>query len=271
MAHSRSSGPIEKLVRKDQWIVAGAALVILAIAAWYTSAGVGMNMTALEMTRMAGPIGEPMNMGPQPNWTLSYTILMFFMWWLMMIAMMIPSASPMILLYTALKRAGSKSERVVFLSLVFLGGYLAMWAAFSLAAVAVQWLAETIALSDGLMMTIQSRTFAAVVLIAAGLYQYTLLKEACLKRCRSPAHFLAAHNWPGTWGAFRTGCHHGAFCLGCCWALMMLLFVGGIMNLYWIVGLAIYVLVEKIVPHGIQFARTTGAALILFGGYLLLS
>lgn len=262
-------GPVERLVRQDQRIVAFAAVLIALLAGIYTYFGVGMNMTALEMTRMAQPIGEPMSMGVQPVWTGKYVVLIFLMWWIMMIAMMIPSAAPMLLLYTALKRMGSEGDRAVPLSFLFLFGYLVAWAFFSAAATGLQFGAESWGLLSGPMMAVNSHTFAAIVLICSGLYQLSSLKESCLRYCKSPAFFLAEHSRPGSWGAFRTGARHGVYCLGCCWALMALLFVGGIMNLYWIVGIAIYVLIEKFIPNGQIFIRSTGVGLILFGGYLL--
>ena len=271
MAHVTESGPVERLVRKDQWIVATAAALIVGLAALYTIAGVGMNMSALDMTRMARPIGEPMTMGMAPVWSLGYAVLLFFMWWIMMIAMMIPSAAPMLLLYTAIKRKGAEGDHAVAYSFLFLTGYLVIWAVFSVGAVILQWGTEALGLSSGAMMTLQSRTFAAIVLLAAGLYQLTGLKEACLKKCQSPAHFLAGHSRPGATGAFVTGMDHGVYCLGCCWALMALLFVGGIMNLYWIAGIAIYVLAEKLLPQGRLLSRATGIGLIGFAGYLLLT
>lgn len=262
-------GPIERLVRRDQEIVALAATLIVVLAGLYTYFGVGMNMSAPEMTKMARPIGAPMTMAAAPVWSGAYAILIFSMWWIMMIAMMTPSAAPMLLLYTALKRVGAEKERAVSLSLLFLLGYLAMWALFSAIATGLQFEAERWSLVSGSMMTINSRLFGALVFIAAGLYQFSGLKESCLRHCKSPAHFLATHRHPGSWGAFRTGARHGVYCLGCCWALMALLFVGGIMNLYWIVGIALYVLAEKTIPNGLVFARATGFGVILFGGYLM--
>lgn len=264
-----SVGPVERLVRHDQHIVVFSAAIIVLLAGLYTYFGVGMNMTAAEMTRMARPIGEPMSMSAQPVWTGALFTLTFFMWWIMMVAMMTPSAAPMLLLYTALKRMGSDSERSVLFSLLFLLGYLIAWAAFSIVATGLQFVAEVWGIASGPMMTINSRMFAAVICLVAGLYQLSGLKESCLRHCRSPAHFLAEHSRPGAWGALWTGGRHGIYCLGCCWALMALLFVGGIMNLYWIVGIALYVLIEKIIPDARLFVRSSGIGLIFFGGYLL--
>lgn len=262
-------GPVERLVRHDQRIVSFAVAVIVTIAATYTFFGAGMQMSALQMTQMARPIGEPMSMGADPVWTVRYAFVIFLMWWIMMIAMMTPSAAPMLLLYTALKRAGSDRDRAVVLSFLFLLGYLGIWALFSAAATGLQALAEFWGLANGRMMVIDGRWLAALVFIAAGLYQLSNLKEACLTHCKSPAHFLAEHRHPGALGAVRTGARHGIYCLGCCWALMALLFVGGVMNLYWIVGIAIYVLLEKIVPNTWFLVRSTGVGLMLFGAYLL--
>lgn len=260
-----SVGPVERIMARDTWVVAGAVTMIVLLAGLYTVSGVGMNMSALDMTKMAGPIGEPMAMGGSQPWTLSAALLIFLMWWVMMIAMMTPSAAPTLLLYTALKRYGSERASATKLSLIFLSGYLLIWGGFSLLAAGAQWGTETLGFVDGPMMTLASRPAAGVVLILAGLFQFSALKTACLKQCSSPADFLTRHRRTGGAGALLMGMHHGAYCFGCCWALMALLFVGGIMNLYWIVGLALYVLAEKIVPKPRFFARLTGALLIGWG------
>ncbi|NOD98287.1 DUF2182 domain-containing protein [Ruegeria sp. HKCCD6228] len=259
---SPRGGTVEWLLRQDSAIVLGSVLLIILGATWYTIAGVGMNMSAVEMTRMAGPVGDPMQMGPAAAWSASYALLIFLMWWVMMIAMMTPSAAPAVLLFIAVKRTGPEKHRTVAFSLWFLSGYLVAWGAFSLIATALQWGLEQIGLSDGPMMTISSGVFAGSVLLAAGAYQFSALKNACLRHCQSPARFLANHNRPGTLGAFRTGILHGTYCLGCCWALMLLLFVGGIMNLYWIVGIAAYVALEKLLPGARWLVPVTGSALI---------
>ncbi|WP_298847139.1 DUF2182 domain-containing protein [uncultured Ruegeria sp.] len=255
-------GTVEQVLRQDNAIVLGSVLVIILAATWYTIAGIGMNMSAVEMTRMAGPIGEPMKMGTATTWSGTYPLLIFLMWWVMMIAMMTPSAAPAVLLFTAIKRMGPEKDRTATFSLCFLSGYLVSWGVFSLTATALQWGLESIGLSDGPMMTIRSGLFAGSVLLVAGVYQFSGLKNACLRHCQSPARFLADHNRPGTFGAIRTGAMHGTYCLGCCWALMLLLFVGGIMNLYWIVGIAAYVALEKLLPRARWLAPVTGVALI---------
>jgi len=246
-------GVVEKLARRDSLIVMLAALTIVGLAAWYTYAGAGLQM-------MAAPV-----------WTLGYGVLNLLMWWVMMIAMMTPSAAPMLLLYAGIKRLGPDRDRVVWLSLVFLGGYLLAWGGFSVIATTLQWRLETQGLSDGAMMPLNSRLLAAILLLLAGGYQFSGVKDSCLAHCRAPGQFLADHNQPGGLGALRLGLRHGSYCLGCCWALMALLFVGGIMNLYWIAGLALYVLAEKMLPNLRYFSQLTGGVSIGSGGYLLVS
>jgi len=151
---------------------------------------------------------------------------------------------------------------------VFAAGYLAVWAAFSALAVLLQWWLER----SGLLSSMMSTTTAwlgAMILIAAGLWQLTPIKHACLRQCRSPVSFLAAHWRPGNSGAFRMGLTHGAYCVGCCWFLMALLFFGGVMNLWWIGGLAAYVLIEKLLPIGPWLSYATGLVLIGSGVWLI--
>jgi len=184
------------------------------------------------------------------------------MWWLMMAAMMLPSAVPAILLYARV-RERNRSANGVARTWVFVAGYLAAWLLFSLAAATAQRLLA------GPSMMIGNRTGEAAVLVAAGLYQLSPLKSACLRQCRSPVQFLTRHWRPRWTGAVRLGLLHGAYCVGCCWMLMALLFVGGVMNLLWIVVLTMIVAVEKIVPRGAALGRLAGVALIGWGGLRL--
>ncbi|WP_170340149.1 DUF2182 domain-containing protein [Ruegeria arenilitoris] len=259
---------LERVLRKERLIVAGSVLLIVSGAVWYTVAGVGMQMSAVEMTRMAGPIGQPMPMGAGAVWTLWYAALVFAMWWVMMVAMMTPSAAPTALLFVALKRVGPDRQRSASFGLAFLSGYLFAWAVFSLGATGLQWGLQQIGAMDGPMMTIRSGILAGIVLCAAGMYQFSGLKSACLRHCQSPAAFLTRHNRPGHWGAFRCGALHGAYCLGCCWALMALLFVGGIMNLWWIVTIAVYVALEKLLPRAGWLTPVVGVVLIGLGAWV---
>ncbi len=188
----------------------------------------------------------------------------------MMAAMMLPSAAPMILLYATIARRRSERGESATAAGVFAFGYLAVWSVFSLAATALQHELEKAALLSP-MMEATSITLAGAVLIAAGLYQWTPLKQACLRYCRSPLDFLLAYWRPGAPGAFLMGLRHGAVCLGCCWLLMLLLFAGGVMNLAWIAGIAVFVLVEKLSPAGHWIGRAAGALLVAWGGATLLA
>jgi len=260
------AGSLERVLRHDRLLVALALAAICGIAAAYTVAGVGMEMSAVDMTRMTGMANMP---GAAVAWTPSYAALVFFMWWIMMIAMMLPGAAPTILLHAALARKGSKADSVAALTATFAIGYLAIWAAFSLAAALSQWALEATGLVSATMMTLTGRGLAGGLLIAAGLYQFSPLKNACLDHCRSPLRFLVERRRPGAGGAFRMGIEHGAYCAGCCGFLMALLFAGGIMNLWWIAGLALLVAIEKLAPSGPRIGRALGVVLIGAGLWLV--
>ena len=193
--------------------------------------------------------------GMAPGWPL-----IFAMWAAMMVAMMLPSAAPAILLYARVHRHSAGSDGAPPTG-AFLAGYLTCWMAFSASAATLHHALEGDALAN--------RYITAAVLIAAGLYQLSPLKDACLARCRSPAQFLTRHYRPGPRGALRLGALHGAFCVGCCWLLMALLFVGGVMNLAWVAGLTLLVAAEKLLPGGKWIARIAGIAFIGWGAYLL--
>jgi len=252
---------LESLLRRDRYIFIGGLLLVTALSWVWLVMGAGMGMTAIDMTAMAGMDGWLM----QPAvWTSAYALLMFSMWWVMMAAMMLPSAAPVLLLYLrfAANRQGGAS--VLAPASVFALGYLIAWGGFSLIATAAQWALETARLMSPMLET-TNIWLGAAILIAAGAWQLTPLKMVCLRHCRSPIGFLATAWRPGVAGALRMGVGHGAYCLGCCWFLMALLFFGGIMNLYWIAGLAAFVLVEKIVPYGHWLGRAAGVALFAAG------
>ncbi|SNT23079.1 Predicted metal-binding membrane protein [Noviherbaspirillum humi] len=209
-----------------------------------------------------GGMQMPMSVWP---WTPMHALLMLAMWLVMMAAMMLPAAAPVILLYGSLAarmQAGSAA------ALMFAGGYLAAWSGFSLAATGLQFALEAAGWLTP-MMEAGSDRLAAGILLAAGIYQWLPAKSACLDHCRSPLETLAAHWRPGRRGAFAMGARHGAYCLGCCWGLMLLLFVGGLMNMAWIAGLALLVLIEKLAPAGRLTARLAGAGLTAWGILLL--
>jgi predicted metal-binding membrane protein len=268
LRNAAPSGATERLLRRDRAVVLSAIAVLFALAGLYTIFGVGMNMTALEMTAMRGMRDMPGAVTPG-QWSSSYAILVFLMWWVMMVAMMLPSVSPTVLLYSALLRRGAAAQQVPVISAAFLTGYLAVWAAFAAAATAAQWSLEAAGLVSARMMTLVDTVPGALVLIAAGVFQFTPLKTACLRHCRSPAEFVTRRRRSGVGGALAKGVENGLYCLGCCWFLMALLFVGGIMNLYWIVALTAFVALENLTPFGEAVSKFAGAALILWGGYLL--
>jgi predicted metal-binding membrane protein len=205
--------------------------------------------------------------GVQP-WTATEFGLRLAMWAVMMVAMMVPTAAPMTLMYAAVARKAAAQHNPLAPTFVFVAGYLAMWTVFSLVATIAQYALDRAALLSPMMVS-RSSLFGAALLIAAGIYQFTPLKNACLRNCRTPAHFLSRYWRAGTLGAFGMGLRLGAYCVGCCWILMGLLFVGGVMNLLWIAAIAIFVLLEKTIPFGDVTGRFVGAATILVGALSL--
>jgi predicted metal-binding membrane protein len=201
-------------------------------------------------------------------WTPTEFGLRLAMWAVMMVAMMVPTAAPMTLLYAAIRRKAAAQHNPLAPTFVFVTGYIAVWTVFSLVGTIAQLVLDRAALLSSMMVS-GSAQFGAALLIAAGVYQFTPVKNACLKNCRAPAYFLS-HYWrTGNLGALRMGLRLGAYCVGCCWILMGLLFVGGVMNLLWIAAIAIFVLLEKTIPFGDVGGRFAGAAMILIGALSL--
>lgn len=253
---------VDSLRRRDRGIVA-VGFALAAALAWAWLVPVSLDMYG----DMTGPSAWMM----RAHWDLRYGALIFLMWVVMMVGMMLPSAVPAIL---RLARAGESGPRLPAPALrayAFGGGYLLVWTAFSLAATLLQWgLAELKLLSP--MMEAASPRLAGWILIAAGLYQWTPLKRACLARCRAACEPSPLDRRLETAaGALRAGLAHGAACVGCCWALMLLLFAGGVMSLAVIGAIALLVLVEKLVPFGPAIGRLAGVALFAIGVWLLLS
>ncbi|MEH2475536.1 putative metal-binding membrane protein [Nitrobacteraceae bacterium AZCC 2161] len=247
---------LAKVLRHDRLIAAVGLAGVVGLAWVYIVAGAGIDMS------MAGMPMEPM------PWSPFYAALVFTMWWVMMIAMMVPSATPMVLLFTTIKCKQGASVRPSVEAWIFLGGYLLIWAGFSFVAALAQWGLERVGLLS-MAMASASTVLGGVVLIAAGLYQFTPIKSACLRYCQSPVLFLSQHWRPGAVGALLMGLRHGSYCLGCCWFLMALLFVSGVMNLVWIAGIALYVAFEKLLPLGHRLSRATGVALVVWGTVVL--
>jgi predicted metal-binding membrane protein len=241
---------MERLLRRDRALVAAALLAVIALAWLYLLQGAGMAMTQAGL-----------------SWSFGRAAINFAMWAVMMLAMMLPSAAPMILLYATIRyRRGGPGGKAA--TTAFLLSYVVVWVGFSLAATLLQWSLDQALLLSPMMRTTSVAT-AGALLIAAGVYQWTPLKQACLRHCRSPLDFILTSWREGLGGAFGMGLRHGAYCVGCCWALMALLFVGGVMNLVWIAGIAAFVLAEKVAPGGVWFGRLAGLALIAWGGATL--
>jgi predicted metal-binding membrane protein len=246
---------LERLLHRDRAIVITALIGVVLLSWLYLLLGAGIDMGDMEGMDMPAMA---------PEWSPAYFAVMLLMWIIMMAAMMLPSAAPMILLHATMSRRRREQGGVVPAIGIFVLGYVVIWAAFGLAATSLQWALGTAALLSPAMAT-TSRVAAASMLIAAGIYQWTPLKQSCLRRCRSPLDFVVTYWREGALGSFVMGIRHGAFCVGCCWMLMLLLFVGGLMNLLWIAGLALFVLVEKTAPGGHWIGRVAGIALVALG------
>jgi predicted metal-binding membrane protein len=186
------------------------------------------------------------------------------MWWIMMIAMMLPSAAPILLLFARINRNKKTGDRPYVPTGIFATGYLAAWGGFSALAVGLQWGLEQLGLLSPTMAT-TNYWLGSGILLAAGMWQLTPIKRICLRHCRSPISFFAVSWHPGWQGAFRMGLEHGSYCLGCCWFLMGLLFFGGIMNPFWIAGLAVFILLEKTLPMGSWIGRVVGLSVAAWG------
>jgi predicted metal-binding membrane protein len=258
---------IESALKRDRFIVLGALAVVLGLSWAYLLYGAGMGMSAFEMTRMVVDNGGMAMMTPAV-WDFGYAVLMFFMWWVMMTAMMLPSATPMVLLFATTNRKQKETGSPFVPTSLFASAYLITWAGFSLAAVALQWSLESLFLLSPMLASVNV-VFGGLVLLAAGVYQLTPLKQACLRHCRSPLHFILTRWRSGANGAFWMGLEHGANCVGCCWFLMGLLFFGGVMNLLWIAAIAIFVLLEKVLPYARWFSRATGLGMLCFSVFLI--
>lgn len=266
-----SDQALEVVLRRDRAIIIPALIVITGLAWAYIlwladdMAMGGMDMTGFRMI----PAGMGLMMPASAPWPPIEFAFMFAMWTVMMIGMMTPSAAPMVLLYARVGRQAAMQGNPFANSAWFFGGYLSVWIAFAVAATLAQWGLERAALLTP-MMEGTSKILGGAVLIAAGIYQWTPLKDACLRQCQAPWLFIQRHGGfrRDEKGSLGLGIRHGAYCVGCCWALMALLFVGGVMSLLWIAGLTIFVLLEKIIPAGRVIARISGAVFIARGALL---
>jgi predicted metal-binding membrane protein len=271
---SVANSTLEALLRRDRLIV-GSALGVIAMLAWayviWLAADMGMGGMNMSGFRMV-PAGMGIMAPAAAPWSAVEFTLVFVMWAVMMVGMMAPSAAPMILMYAHVGRQAKIAGKPLAATGWFAAGYFLAWAGFSLAATLVQWMLERKALLDARMES-ASIVMGAIVLIVAGVYQWTPLKDACLAQCQTPFRFLMSHGGFRSTvpGCVRLGFLHGTYCVGCCWTLMALLFVVGVMNVLWIAALALLVLLEKLTPWGRSVARVAGAVCIAAGVWMLFS
>lgn len=235
------AGIVERLARRERAVTLTGVAALVVIAWGWLAMGAGMSMSASFAAVSA-------------------------MWLVMMVAMMLPSASPAILLYAKVKR--SRDEAAIAPTWLFVAGYVIAWFGFSLAAAATQLALIASGAIGAMRLRMTMPEFAAAALIAAGAYQVSPWKNACLSQCRSPAAFISRHWRSGTSGALRLGLLHGAVCIGCCWLLMVLLFVGGVMNLAWVAMLSALVAAEKIALRGAAIGRAAGVVMVAAGAAL---
>lgn len=247
--------------RRERWIIAG-ALAAIAAAAWAYMIHEARGMTVTGVCECLGmqANGAGFSVGTLPP--------LFLMWAGMMVAMMLPSATPMILTFAAVSRNRRRLDRPFVPVTIFVAGYVAIWTAFSLIAAMAQWFLHRQALLSPAMAS-TSAWLGGLLLLAAGVFQFTPLKHACLTQCRAPFDFIMTRWREGAGGAFRMGLEHGLFCAGCCWALMGLLFVAGVMNIFWIAALSFLVGLEKLLPRGLWLSSATGVLLTLWGAWLI--
>jgi len=259
MTDFESAALVRTLPLRDRFIILS-ALATITLLCW-----VYLIDMAIDMDKMMAA-GHMMLL---QEWTIAYFSAMFLMWVIMMTGMMAPTAIPMALVYAAVVRKAETQGSTLAPTSTFVAGYIVAWGFFSLAATLAQWGLDEAALLSPMMIS-NSPIFGSALLIGAGLYQLTPMKDACLRHCRAPAHFISQSWRPGSWGAFRMGVEHGIYCIGCCWILMGLLFLGGVMSLLWIAGITLFVLLEKVVPLGKAGGMFAGVGMIIWGTIMLI-
>ncbi len=244
------------VLKRDRWLIVAGVVLVIGLAWWFTI-GEARRMGAMEMSAP-----------DRSAWPAATLVPLFLMWIIMMVAMMLPSALPMILTFAAVARRRREAARPFVPLVVFLSGYLVIWGGFSVVAAVAQWLLHREALLSPLMQT-SSALVGGILLLLAGVFQFTPLKRSCLNYCRAPLDFVMTRWREGWRGAFGMGLAHGLFCTGCCWALMALLFVLGVMNLLWIAVLTLLVALEKMLPARVVLSRVSGGVLITWAIWML--
>ena len=253
------SHAIESVIKRDRLVVIAGVLAVVAIAWAYL----------VFLAQDSDGMSASMAMAQLKTWSAADFGMMFIMWAVMMTGMMVPSAAPMILIFATVNRRRQEQDRPYVSTAIFLSGYLLVWCGFAAIATLGNWALHVNDLLDKMMGGSTSDYLGGSLLVVAGAFQWSRLKYTCLTQCRSPLSFLMTDWREGAGGALRMGVTHGIYCVGCCWVLMLLLFVLGIMNLLWIAALAGFVLLEKVVPRGDRMSKGTGLLLILWGGLMI--
>jgi predicted metal-binding membrane protein len=253
-----------RLPRRDFFAIFGSLAAIVTIAWWYLyslSSAMPGDMAMTEMGMEQAMV--------TPSWGLNYSLLMFLMWSVMMVGMMLPSVLPTVMIYSMVAKKAAKDGKTVATTGYFVSGYILIWIGFSLLATISQYALEKLDMLSAMMVS-NNNILGGALLLIAGAWQFTPLKDQCLEQCRSPVEFIYQNWQKGNAGAMQMGIRHGLFCLGCCWALMLLLFVGGVMNLLWIAILTIFVLLEKILPFGSESGKVIGVLMLIVGTVFLI-
>ena len=256
-----NSNTLEYLLKRDRFIII-CGLFFLTLLSWLYIIYLYNQMVYMDMSALF--FAMPMT----PEWTSTDFILLFLMWLVMMIAMMTPSVAPLILVFARVNRERKQHHHPFVSAGYLITGYFLVWAVFSLAATSLQWLLQQISLLNPEMKT-TNKILGSIILITTGIFQFTPLKQTCLTYCRSPLNFVLLHWKEGKPGALRMGIENGFYCVGCCWMLMVLLFVAGIMNLLWVAIIALFVLIEKISQQVKWVPYVAGVFLITYGVLLL--
>ena len=251
---------IERIIKRDRTIIIF-GLIGIVVLAW-------MYMLYLVLN-MGNNLGSLISMPQTTAWNSADFVFVFIMWAVMMVAMMIPSAGPMIIIFSTLSRKRREQHTPYVSTGVFLFGYLSVWTFYSTLATLGQWVLHTASLLSPMMMIISNPILTSVLLLIIGVFQFTPTKYVCLTHCQTPLDFILNKWQDGRRGAFNMGISNGNYCLGCCWALMSLLFVVGVMNILWIAIIAAFILVEKLVIANYQISRLSGTVIIIWGIVIL--
>jgi predicted metal-binding membrane protein len=246
---------LEKILKNDRLIII-AGIAVVSLISWTYLAKMSVSTGLLTSVHAAH------------TWKMNDLISHFIMWIVMMIAMMLPTAGPMILTFSFISRDRKQKEQPYVKSSIFVMGYLIVSVGYSFLATLLQWWLHHNALLTSVGAS-SSYLFSGMLLLAAGIFQWSKIKQACLRFCRNPFNFVMANWKEGVPGALHMGIKHGLLCAGCCWALMLLMFVGGMMNLIWMILITAIILIEKVAPRGDIFAKVTGVAMVVIGIYLV--